>query len=1331
MLPVDPHRRRILQQRQQEVNIQPPIDWPRRIRILLVTMRSVGLTAYLIWVLVLSGWEHWNGDNNNKAATLVDASSSSSHEDQKSTLHNIWESLAQQLQQQQDSRSRTSSNSRLSGAAHVHTRGGPGSAQRRWWLYENSVRRYAAKENVSEHVVHSLLHHTTPLTQTTASSFSDFTQYLRTAFPPMPPALVKSNRDLIRTMFTHAYDSYMYMAWPAPEVRPITCEPGEFSLIPGIPGLTLIDALDTLIVLGNYTEFARATERIRVLHNSEQLFDRDQDVSVFETTIRVLGGLLSAHQLATAYLSNATTANSEFNVPVPLAQVFASDGSVLWGYEAMNADVLSPETTATGEEEQQENTQQDCVLDEKGECQQQHPKHIKNKTKTPDPSACWAYNDSFYLNLAIDLADRLIPAFYTKTGIPFGTINLQSGVPPDETTVASLAGGGTLCLEFELLSRLTGQARYGRAARRAMRGFWLRRDGELNLLGKHIEINRAKWTETLSGVGSNSDSFYEYLVKYYFLFPEDDNDFWTMMASTYQGVFDHARAGDWYVDTEMNSGVHSGKGRHVLESLMAFYPGMQILLGEVAPAARSLNSFFLVREYLGFLPERFNFGSWQVDSGRGDASLHPLRPELLESCYFLHRANRGIGGSSSSSGWHWAADFSLHKIEGLTRTKCGYSGVRNVKPQTTGQVNATTTLDDHLVNEMPSFFLSETLKYLFLTFDDDNILHRDTERSWIFTTEAHPIHHVPKPTTKEQKRKTSLATEETTSNDAEVNSFISLLRDQMGTAEDGDQWWEEKQQLVMLLRDQKAGRLSHSSQNPGKRLHDEKWASMTKHDSFLLDLSKVEQEQFAAKLDDQGDYFFRISQVLDTFVQEAKSDSLGDVFPTKNWAHTALRKVGVGSGQLLRKSCPNIYSTRLFWVHALNGGAVDYSQSFISITTDVGNGYDNPFASFGAVEALGLLGKGLFLDETYPSETCPLRGSVDTGGSTSVTEEKGQQKKKNLDWNDFKVSTFADGGGFVVDHTASGDKLIVSFISDEQVKGFLFVLAYAGYHMGVPTSKDESSVWRMHHRHSPTDEEFWRKTVMADFHGNSFSCEIELFAKETAHASDNARETLVIVPCAPGLFGRAHIHHIIKNSKNGIFVEGAFSPPVDENEFGCESPCLYNEDGSQLFTENSKYPQTKAESTHGAVRAVHRGNCAFTEKASTMGCASEALIVINDEADELFTMSNGEDVSEFDPDSIPVTVLVTGLDGEDLLLLANSKMTEGKFVAAKVSLKKQNMEVTGEGKFNIPRDRHRWPMVRGQANNLQVFAKGGWGIHASRNSSPDWTLHMLQYNEGA
>ncbi|KAJ2824695.1 hypothetical protein GGI24_003345, partial [Coemansia furcata] len=60
--------------------------------------------------------------------------------------------------------------------------------------------------------------------------------------------------------------------------------------------LTLVDTLDTLAVLGDMKGFQRAVKNtIKYLPN----FDIDSHVQVFEVTIRMLGGLLSAHIIAT------------------------------------------------------------------------------------------------------------------------------------------------------------------------------------------------------------------------------------------------------------------------------------------------------------------------------------------------------------------------------------------------------------------------------------------------------------------------------------------------------------------------------------------------------------------------------------------------------------------------------------------------------------------------------------------------------------------------------------------------------------------------------------------------------------------------------------------------------------------------------------------------------------------------------------------------------------------------------------------------------------------------------------------------------------------------
>ncbi len=92
---------------------------------------------------------------------------------------------------------------------------------------------------------------------------------------------LKSLKLRVKRMFYHAYNGYLDYAYPLDELRPLTCDGhdtwGSFSL-------TLVDALDTLVVLGNHSEFKRAASL--VLQNLDP--NKNVNVSVFETNIRGL-----------------------------------------------------------------------------------------------------------------------------------------------------------------------------------------------------------------------------------------------------------------------------------------------------------------------------------------------------------------------------------------------------------------------------------------------------------------------------------------------------------------------------------------------------------------------------------------------------------------------------------------------------------------------------------------------------------------------------------------------------------------------------------------------------------------------------------------------------------------------------------------------------------------------------------------------------------------------------------------------------------------------------------------------------------------------------------
>jgi mannosyl-oligosaccharide alpha-1,2-mannosidase len=73
------------------------------------------------------------------------------------------------------------------------------------------------------------------------------------------------------------------------------------------------------------------------------------------------------------------------------------------------------------------------------------------------------------LTKAIDLADRLLGAFQTPSGIPLSNINLgtREGVPDmGNQGVASLAEAASLQLELKYLSHLTGDYVYWKKAER-------------------------------------------------------------------------------------------------------------------------------------------------------------------------------------------------------------------------------------------------------------------------------------------------------------------------------------------------------------------------------------------------------------------------------------------------------------------------------------------------------------------------------------------------------------------------------------------------------------------------------------------------------------------------------------------------------------------------------------------------------------------------------------------------------------------------------------------------------------------------------------------------
>ena len=97
-----------------------------------------------------------------------------------------------------------------------------------------------------------------------------------------------------------------------------------------------------------------------------------------------------------------------------------------------------------------------------------------------------------------------------------------------------------------------------------------------------------------------------------------------------------------------------------------------------------------------------------------------LRPETVESLFYLYRITK----DKKYQDWGWSI---FQSFEKYTKVKDGYTSINNVR----------SVGNPGFKNKMESFFLSETLKYLYLLFSDtDDLISLDT---WVFNTEGHPF----------------------------------------------------------------------------------------------------------------------------------------------------------------------------------------------------------------------------------------------------------------------------------------------------------------------------------------------------------------------------------------------------------------------------------------------------------------------------------------------------------------------------------------------------------------------------------------------------------------
>jgi mannosidase alpha-like ER degradation enhancer 2 len=425
-----------------------------------------------------------------------------------------------------------------------------------------------------------------------------------------PPVDRVAQAARVRAEFQHAWSGYSRLAAGHDELNPLSGTPHDWTS-PVLFYMTPLDAFDTMWLMG-LSEEAAQTRALLLTHLS---FDRDASVQVFEITIRVLGGLLTAYQL------------------------------------------------------------------------------------TADPK---------FLTLATDLGRRMLPAFESPTGMPYRFVNLQTG----QTSGADSnpAEIGTLILEFGTLAKLTHTDVFYDKPKRALTALFNRRSTRTGLVGETINVDTGAWVSPTSHVGGGIDSFYEYLIKCERLFGDADCGRMgrAMLVAVNTYLADDGPSGLWYGEADMNTGARTAT---TYGALHAFLPAVFVLAGDVERAARLQASGLRMWAHNGIEPEEWDYRAMQPL-----ALGYQLRPEIMESAYYLRRTTNDPAYLAMGRRF-------LDDLVACCRVPNGYTVLTDVAAKTQG-------------DRMHSFFLAETLKYLYLIFAPDTTLDFDHVT---FNTEGHPL----------------------------------------------------------------------------------------------------------------------------------------------------------------------------------------------------------------------------------------------------------------------------------------------------------------------------------------------------------------------------------------------------------------------------------------------------------------------------------------------------------------------------------------------------------------------------------------------------------------
>ncbi|KAH9401229.1 Endoplasmic reticulum mannosyl-oligosaccharide 1,2-alpha-mannosidase [Tyrophagus putrescentiae] len=507
----------------------------------------------------------------------------------------------------------------------------------------------------------------------------------------------------IQAAIANSWAAYRRSAWGYDHLKPISRTGHNWFHI----GLTILDSLDTLQMAGLEKEYKEGIDWVK----NDLSFEIYQEVNCFETTIRALGGLLSAYHLARG-----------------------------------------------------------------------------------DDEADQSSSSAVLLEKATDLGGRLVHCFDSPSRtVPFSDVNLKTRAPkaPRWSTDSSLSEVASMQLEMRDLSRETGTKLFEEKSFATTKHIHeLVQSRADPLLPMYISPITGQLTNAVVTMGARADSYYEYLFKQYLQLNQESkdtgegedasfllDDYLAAVAAIKGrlmrrtkghlglayigelfpsrkdvvspkmdhlvcffsgtlalGYYHHQKAGFGLRKSQGGEAEDAGmfRGHPVVaaDQLASANISSAVFADHLAMAedlARTCHYMYNLTEtglspeiaYYGTLPDEKEFTVRPADTH------NLLRPEFVESLFFLYH----ITGKPLYREWGRQVFEAFERYSKVGGLNGGYTTVndvrnpKNVRPK----------------DMMESFWIAETLKYLYLLFLDDRAIVDSLLANYVFNTEGHLV----------------------------------------------------------------------------------------------------------------------------------------------------------------------------------------------------------------------------------------------------------------------------------------------------------------------------------------------------------------------------------------------------------------------------------------------------------------------------------------------------------------------------------------------------------------------------------------------------------------